>query len=88
MGLKLITAAAAEPITLADLKLQIRSDPSDTSEDALLSLCIAAARAKAENYTETALVSQVWDQTEDKFPDAEIRLLNAVKRPLARRVAR
>lgn len=73
MGLKLITAAATEPITLAQLKAQCRVDTSD--DDAVLTLAIQAARAKAENYTGTAIISQVWDQTLDEFPEAEIELL-------------
>lgn len=73
MGLKLIIAAASEPITLAQLKAQCRVDTSD--DDAVLTLAIAAARAKAENYTGTAIVSQTWDQTLDAFPQAEIELL-------------
>lgn len=73
MGLKLHTAAASEPITLAQLKAQCRVDTSD--DDAVLTLAIAAARAKAENYTGTAIISQIWEQTLDAFPEAEIELL-------------
>lgn len=73
MGLKLINAAGTEPVTLAQLKAQCRIDTSD--DDAVLTLAIAAARAKAENYTGTAIVTQTWDQTLDAFPDAEIELL-------------
>lgn len=73
MGLKLITAAATEPITLAQIKAQCRVDTTD--EDAVLTLAIQAARAKAENYTGTAIISQVWEQTLDTFPAAEIELL-------------
>jgi len=73
MGLKLITAAGAEPITLAQLKAQCRVDTTD--DDAVLTLAIAAARAKAENYTGTAIVTQTWEQTLDAFPTAEIELL-------------
>ena len=73
MGLKLITAAGSEPITLAQLKAQCRVDTSD--DDAVLTLAIAAARAKAENYTGTAIISQTWEQTLDAFPEAEIEIL-------------
>jgi uncharacterized phiE125 gp8 family phage protein len=73
MGMKLITAATAEPITLAELKQQCRVDTSD--EDDVLNMAIAAARAKCENYTRRALVNQTWEQTLDEFPDAEIELL-------------
>ena len=73
MGLKLITAAGSEPITLTQLKAQCRVDTTD--DDAVLTLAIAAARAKAENYTGTAIISQTWEQTLDAFPEAEIELL-------------
>lgn len=73
MGLKLVTAAATEPITLAQLKAQCRVDTTD--DDAVLTLAIAAARAKAENYTGAAIISQIWEQTLDAFPEAEIELL-------------
>lgn len=73
MGLKLITPAATEPITLAQLKAQCRVDTAD--DDAVLTLAIQAARAKAENYTGTAIITQVWEQTLDAFPEAEIELL-------------
>lgn len=73
MGLRLITAATAEPISVGELKLQCRIDGSD--EDALLPVLIAAARAKAENYTGAALMPQVWEQTLDTFPEAEIEIL-------------
>lgn len=73
MGLKLISAPAVEPITLAEAKAQCRVDSS--SEDALLTLFIQAAREKAESDTGTAIISQTWEQTLDEFPEAEIELL-------------
>lgn len=73
MGLSLITAPAAEPISLAELKAQCRIDSS--AEDALLGIFVQAARERAEQITGTALVSQTWDQTLDAFPAAEIELL-------------
>lgn len=75
MSLRLISAAAAEPITLAELKAQCRVDTAD--EDSVLNACIAAARAKAENITGRALITQTWEQGIDAqdVPDAEIELL-------------
>jgi uncharacterized phiE125 gp8 family phage protein len=73
VGLKLITAPTVEPLTLDQVKAQCRIDTAD--EDALLALYISAARAKAENYTGAALISQTWEQTLDEFPCAEIELL-------------
>lgn len=71
--LTLITPASGEPISLAELKAQARV--TTTAEDSVLTIAIAAARAKAENYTGRALMAQTWRQNEDAFPDAEIELL-------------
>jgi uncharacterized phiE125 gp8 family phage protein len=73
MGLKLVTPPAVEPITLAELKIQCSL--TDSSLDALLTNCIKAARAKAENYTGAAIVTQTWDQTLDAWPDDAIEIL-------------
>lgn len=75
MGLKIYTPPSSEPITLAELKAQAAIDTADTSLDGLCAIAIAAARAKAENYTGRSLVTQTWDQTLDAFPSAEIELL-------------
>ena len=71
----LITAAGTEPITPAQLigpgapgrhRRRRRPDAGDRR-----------ARAKAENYTGTAIISQTWEQTLDEFPDAEIEAVAA-----------
>lgn len=72
MGLKIITPATLEPITLDQLKSQCRVDTSD--EDALLTLAIAAARAKAEGYMGAAIMRRTVEQTLDDFPEAEIEV--------------
>lgn len=74
MGLKLIIPAASEPITLAEVKLQCNIDTTDY-DTLITSVFIPAIRAKAENYTETAIIAQTWEQTLDAFPDQEIELL-------------
>ncbi len=73
MGLKLITAASSTPISVAEAKANCRVDASD--EDSLFTLWIGRAVREAENYTQTALMPQTWDQTLDAFPYAEIELL-------------
>lgn len=55
-----ITPAAGEPVTLAEARLQTRAS---SAEDALLSLCIAAARAKCEGELQRALITRTVDQT-------------------------
>lgn len=72
MSLTLITAPTIEPISLAEARAQCRIDGTD--EDTLLTIYIAAARQKAEGETQSALITQTWEQKLDEFPDAGIRI--------------
>ncbi|ADG70062.1 phiE125 gp8 hypothetical protein (plasmid) [Planctopirus limnophila DSM 3776] len=62
-------APADEPITLADLKRQIRVDTSD--EDDQLTAYIKAARELLEEHTERALVTQTRQLYLDRFPSCQ-----------------
>jgi uncharacterized phiE125 gp8 family phage protein len=66
MGLKLITAPASSPVSLAEAKAQLRVTTAD--DDAQISLFIKAATAAAERFCGRAFVEQVWDYTIDAFP--------------------
>jgi len=66
MGLKLTTAPAVEPVTLAQAKAHMRVDIAD--DDALITNLITAARADAENVCRRAFVTQKWDLYLDSFP--------------------
>lgn len=57
---------AAEPVSLDELKAQLRIDHAD--EDDLLGELIAAARECVEDDTARALVTQTWQLTLDRFP--------------------
>lgn len=72
MTLKLITAPATEPISLAEAKAHLRVDHSD--EDSLISALITAARENAEHELERALVTQTWERVVDAFPEFELVL--------------
>lgn len=72
MSLKLITAPAAEPVTLTEAKLHLRVD-HDTEDDLITDL-IVAAREKAEHLTGRALITQTWDRVLDAFPAGGIEL--------------
>lgn len=74
MTLRLITAPAAEPVTLAEARAQVRSDPDDTTDDTLLTALIAAARQAAEHLTGRALITQTWERVADAFPPVELEL--------------
>lgn len=74
MTLKLITAPATEPVTLAEAKLHLRIEGSITDEDDLVTALIKAAREDAEHQLGRALVAQTWERVLDCFPAAEIEL--------------
>lgn len=64
-ALRLITAPAIEPVTLAEAKLQCRVDTSD--EDASFTRWIQGAREQAEHLLERSLLPQTWECTQDRF---------------------
>jgi len=66
MPAQLVTAPAAEPVTLEEAKLNLRVDIDD--DDALIASLIVAARVDAETITRRALVTQQWKMVGDRFP--------------------
>ncbi|HDR8924514.1 TPA: phage head-tail connector protein [Burkholderia vietnamiensis] len=66
MGIRLTQAPAEELVTLEEAKLHLRV--IDSSEDALISLLISAARVHAENVCRRVFVTQKWDLFIDAFP--------------------
>ena len=67
-GLTLVTAPAAEPVSLAEAKAHLRIDSAD--DDSLITALISAARQAAESHTRRALITQTWRLTLDRFPAA------------------
>lgn len=72
MTIKLITPPSEEPVTVAELRAHCRID--ETTEDALLSAYITAARQMCEQITGRVLITQTVEQTLDAFPAAGIKL--------------
>lgn len=64
----LITAPAAEPVTIIEAKNHLRVDMAD--DDALIQRCIVSARRWAEMYTRRAFVTQTWEAHYDRWPRA------------------
>ncbi len=58
--LERVSGPSSEPITLAEMKLHLRTFASDTDEDDLISALITSAREWVENYTGRALMDQSW----------------------------
>jgi uncharacterized phiE125 gp8 family phage protein len=65
MSTVIVTAPAAEPVTLAEVKSQRNITGND--HNAELTRLISAARQYVENYTGRALITQTWDLFLDKF---------------------
>jgi uncharacterized phiE125 gp8 family phage protein len=74
MTLALISPPAAEPVTLADVKQHLRVTHS--SEDALISGLIKAAREELEQATGLALISQGWRLYLDCWPGTQMVLIH------------
>ena len=71
--LALAVAASEEPVTVAEAKAQARVDIS--TDDALITGLIVAARQLVEETTWRALVTQRWDLYLDAWPDGDTILL-------------
>ena len=63
---KLITAPTIEPVTVAELRSQLRI--TSTAQDTMLEVLIKAARANVEDYLRYALTNQTWELYLDAFP--------------------
>lgn len=57
MSLTVVSAPSVEPVTLDELKLHLRLDPDQNSEDELLDELITTAREHAETYCSRSFVT-------------------------------
>lgn len=80
MPLVLITPPAAEPVTLAEAKLQNGLPPGDDADhlkelqtSTLLRRYIRSARVLCENYTRRAFLTQTWQLNLDGWPFRDSR---------------
>lgn len=67
MSLVIITGPTAEPVTLAEVKARLRL--TDTTDDALITTQITAAREYAEKMTRRSLNYKTYSAFFDGFPD-------------------
>jgi len=70
-ALTVVTPPASEPITLPDLKLHLRVDAGDTSQDTNLAAYLSAVRAWIERIAGIAFLAQTLEWAIDQFPWAE-----------------
>ena len=71
-ALRLKTSPAKEPVSLAEAKLHLKIEATDTAEDSLIKRLIVVARRRAEVSTGRALVTQTWTLALDSFPGGVI----------------
>ena len=70
MRLSLVTAAAVEPLTLAQAKQQVRRTQVDDDDAYLRQTLIPAVRERAEQATQRQLITATWDLKLDRWPCA------------------
>jgi uncharacterized phiE125 gp8 family phage protein len=71
---KLVTAATDEPVTRTEIKVWLRIDEHEVSEDPLLDSLVARARQRFEEVTQRACLVQTFDYYLDEMPDYDCAL--------------
>lgn len=69
-GNRITSAPAVEPVTLSEVKDQLRIDATETVDDTFLTQAIIDARQEIEDVTGLALITQSWLMTLDGWPSA------------------
>lgn len=80
---RLITPAAAEPISLAEAKLHLRVEEDFEDDDTLISSLITAARKYTEDISSSIFLPQTWRLTLDAFPCRNYEEITLRKRPVS-----
>ena len=70
--LRRVTGPQLEPVTLDEVKTQIRLDHAE--DDAFLTRIIKAAREHVESIAWRGIITQTWELVADEFPSCEIEL--------------
>lgn len=71
LKLKLTTPPPIEPVTLDEIKDQLRIERGDPTFDELITPLIPAARQWCEGYQNRAYITQTWEFALDSFPQYE-----------------
>jgi uncharacterized phiE125 gp8 family phage protein len=67
--IKVISAPAEEPLTLAEAKTHLKVDY--TADDTYITTLIVAARKQVEEYTNLSLIDTTYEQAFDGFPKSD-----------------
>lgn len=68
MALSIVTPPRQEPLSIDELKAQLRIPPAFTDDDVYLQRLILVVRSRAERATRRALITQTWNQFLDSWP--------------------
>lgn len=68
MKTSIVTAPAAEPVSLADAKLHLRVETAYTADDAYITALITLAREYVELVTNRKLITQTWKYYPEGWP--------------------
>ena len=71
-SIRVVTGTTQEPVSLEDIKLHLRLQSTDTTEDEYLKSLITAARKEAENKTRRVFIPQTFKLFLDDFEDEMI----------------
>jgi uncharacterized phiE125 gp8 family phage protein len=72
MALVLVTAPAAEPVTLAEAKAHLRI--TGTDEDVLISSLMITSRLTVESAVSVGLITQTWRLVMDQWPKGAVEI--------------
>jgi hypothetical protein len=68
MALSIVSAPSEEPVSVEELRVHLRLDGADDSENTLLGGLISAARARVETMLRKQIVTATYDLFLDSFP--------------------
>jgi uncharacterized phiE125 gp8 family phage protein len=68
MKTSLVTAPAAEPVSLADAKLHLRIETAYTADDTYITALLSLAREYVELVTNRKLITQTWKYYPEDWP--------------------
>ncbi len=80
--LSLVTPPEDEPLTLKQVKQQVRREDVTDDDAYLLGILIPAARSRAEKETGRQLLTATWDLRLDRFPCGTFESIEIPKSPL------
>jgi len=75
VGMTLVTAPTAEPVSVIEMKDHLRIEIDETAEDAILAKWIKAARLMVEAINARRLITQTWDCVLDRWPSGSVMKL-------------